>query len=83
MPRPARFDLSTAKARKPELVDVSAPAAAPKDGPAEIKHMTVRLNATAWRTIRALAVELDTTSHSLLLEGLNAMFQKHGKPPVA
>lgn len=81
MPRVAKFDLSTAKARKPELVELSAPA--PKDGPVDVKHMTVRLNPTAWRTIRQLAVELDTSSHSIILEGLNAMFEKHGKPPVA
>lgn len=80
MPRVARFDLSAAKARKPIQAAETAPA--PRDDPA-IKHMTVRLSPVAWRAIRQLAVELDTSSHSIILEGLNAMFEKHGKPPVA
>ena len=80
MPRVARFDLSAAKARKPTQAAEAAPAS--KDDPA-IKHMTVRLSPVAWRAIRQLAVELDTSSHSIILEGLNAMFEKHGKLPVA
>jgi len=35
------------------------------------------------KQVRMLAAEQDTTVQELIRDGLNLMFQKHGKPPVA
>ena len=35
------------------------------------------------KQLRGLAVERDTTIQALLAEGLNDLFVKHGKPPLA
>jgi hypothetical protein len=35
------------------------------------------------KQLRMLAAEHDTTVQELLREGLNMMFQTHGKPPIA
>lgn len=35
------------------------------------------------RQLRMLAAEQDTTVQELIREGLNAVFHKHGKPPIA
>ncbi len=35
------------------------------------------------KQLRMLAAEEDTTVQELLREGLNVMFQQHGKPPIA
>lgn len=35
------------------------------------------------KQMRMLAAEQDTTVQELIRDGLNLMFQKHGKPPIA
>ena len=35
------------------------------------------------KQLRMLAAEQDTTVQELIRDGLNLMFQKHGKPPIA
>ena len=36
----------------------------------------------AWKQLKLLALERETSSHDLLIEALNALFRRHGKPPV-
>lgn len=43
----------------------------------------MRLNPDAWRELKILAIEQETTSHALLLKAVNQLLVKHGKPPVA
>jgi hypothetical protein len=62
------------------------PGAAPSEGSARAegkRGQTLRLSPEAWRQLKMLAVERATTSHALLIEAVNALFQKHGKPPIA
>jgi hypothetical protein len=47
------------------------------------KGQTLRLRPPAWRQLRMLAVELDTDAHKLLVESVNDLFRKYGKPPIA
>ena len=50
---------------------------------------TLRLNKMAWRQLRQLALELEENrdarvhQHDLLLEAINDLFKKYGKPPIA
>src|SRR5947209_3343905 len=46
------------------------------------KGQTLRLNPEAWKQLKLLALERETSSHDLLIEALNALFRRHGKPPV-
>jgi hypothetical protein len=56
----------------------------PESAPEEAKRgQTLRLSTEAWRQLKLLAIERTTTSHTLLIEAVNALFQKHGKPPIA
>jgi hypothetical protein len=73
-----RASLSTFTAEKP---GAEPPAESTQ---AEGKRgQTLRLSPEAWRQLKLLAVERATTSHALLIEAVNALFQKHGKPPIA
>jgi len=47
------------------------------------KGQTIRLDIGAWKQLKIMAVEHETTCHDLLLEALNDLFRKYGKPPVA
>ena len=33
--------------------------------------------------MRVLGIELDQSTQALVTEGINAVFERHGKPPVA
>lgn len=48
----------------------------------DIRGQTIRLPQPMWRTLRILAAEQGTTNLALIREALNALFTKHGKPPV-
>jgi hypothetical protein len=65
---------------------VKPSAASPGAGPAEKEEQrgqTLRLNMRAWRQLKALALEAGRPSHDLLIEAVNDLFQKRGKPPIA
>ena len=42
-----------------------------------------QLPAAAKKQLAILAIEHETTQQALLVEALNMLFQKHGKPPIA
>lgn len=70
------------KARAPAKVraELGRSPAASKD---QTKGQTLRLNLDAWRQLRYMAFDNDVTAHDLLLEAVNDLFKKYGKPPVA
>lgn len=37
----------------------------------------------AKKQLRMMAAEMDTSQQHLMTEALNALFQRHGKPPIA
>jgi hypothetical protein len=76
-----RASLSTFTAEKPGAASsIESSKTAEKEKP---RGQTLRLSPEAWRQLKMLAVERGTTSHALLIEAVNSLFQKHGKPPIA
>ena len=53
------------------------------DDDGQRKALTLRLKLAAWRQLRQLAVDKDSSAHELLIEALNDYFKKEGKPPAA
>ena len=49
----------------------------------DFKALSLRLSPEAWRQLKHLAIDQETSAHSLLLEGVNEVFKKHGKKPIA
>jgi hypothetical protein len=47
------------------------------------KGVTIRLSPDAWRQLKFLAVEEGRPAHELLIEGVNTVFAKRGKPTIA
>ena len=70
-------EFTPAKARPEEAV----PAKVENDEPK--KTVTLRLSGSAWEALKLLAFEKRSTAHAVLVEGLNAMLVKNGKPPIA
>lgn len=46
------------------------------------RGQTLRLDVESWKALKKLAVEEETTSHSLVLEALNMLFRDRGLPPI-
>jgi hypothetical protein len=51
--------------------------------PVRLRGQTLRLTEPAWRQLKLLAIEEDRSVHSLLIEAVNDLFRKRGKPEVA
>ena len=47
------------------------------------KAHSLRLNLDAHKQLKHLAVDLDKSIHDLLLDGVNEVFKKHRKKPIA
>jgi len=47
------------------------------------KKLTAALDPTAHTQFRQLALELDKKGEALLIEAINDLFGKYGKPPIA
>ena len=47
------------------------------------RGQTLRLNPAAWRELKYMAVDRECTAHALLIEAVNDLLVKHGRPPVA
>jgi hypothetical protein len=75
--------------RKPtKLSDVMAKKAAAATPPPEpesdaLRTLTLRLRPIVHDQLREMAFVARKSQHSLLMEALNDLFQKHGKPPIA
>ncbi len=57
-----------------------APRKSPEKG---FKAHSLRLNLEAHKQLKHLAVDLDCSLHDLLLEGVNEVFRKNRKRPIA
>jgi len=50
--------------------------------PEEIKQVTVRLPIEDWRRVAHLAVDENTSVHSLIIRGLNEILKAKRLPPI-
>ena len=78
-----RANLTDFVATKPGTVPPppAAPTPAPKAD--DRKGQTLRLSVDAWKQLRIMAAEQETTMHDILIAALNAEFKRHGKPEIA
>jgi hypothetical protein len=49
----------------------------------ERRGQTLRLTPAAWRQLKILAIDEGTSSHDLLLEAVDMLFQDRGLKPLA
>lgn len=42
----------------------------------------MRLDPEAWKQLKKLAVDEESTSHALIIEALNLLFRDRGLPPI-
>lgn len=47
------------------------------------KGQTLRLSPEAWKQLKFMAFDSGHTAHTLLVEAVNDLFKKYGKPPIA
>jgi hypothetical protein len=52
-------------------------------GDQQRKGQTLRLPVAAWRQLKYLSIERGKPAHDLLVEAVNDLFVKCGKPPIA
>jgi hypothetical protein len=53
------------------------------DAPAEIKTLTLRLPIVVHDQLREMAFTARRSQHDMLMEALNLLFERNGKPPIA
>lgn len=46
------------------------------------RGQTLRLDPEAWKQLKKLAVDEESTSHALIIEALNLLFRDRGLPPI-
>ena len=90
MPRRPTMKLDALKAGKPTRVAVVTPPAtdsaghrAPAKAPDPRRGQTLRLTVPAWQALKRLAIDEQKTSHELLLEAVNLLFESKKMPPIA
>ena len=60
-----------------------APAEVEPNGRGPTRTVTLRLPEVVHEQLRELAFHSRRSQHALLMEGLNMVFERHGKPPIA
>jgi hypothetical protein len=75
----ARLNLAAIKAQREQ----PHPAAAAVARDEARRGQTLRLKPTAWTQLKILAAEQGKTSHDLLIEAVNLLFDQYGKPTIA
>jgi hypothetical protein len=85
MAKRAALKLEDLKARKTEAGTPGEVEAAPDaaGGDQQRKGQTLRLSVAAWRQLKYLSIDRSKTAHDLLVEAVNDLFVKYGKPPIA
>jgi hypothetical protein len=66
---PAKPEASTATEKRPDRAGRTA--------------LPFWASLAARKQLRVMAAEMDTTQQHLMVEALNDLFRKHGKPPIA
>jgi len=88
----ARLSLESLKSQKPasEAATAAKSAGAPRtrkkteEAASEARiGLTVRLSPAAHRQLKHLCADENKKAHDFIIEGLNQVFKKHGKPPIA
>ena len=69
------------RSRKPSHGTRSERAAA--DERRGVKAVLIKVNDEAWRALRILAIEKDTTLQALGIEALNDVLERNGRPRLA
>ena len=75
--KPTSLSDAMAKKQTAPQLETAAP-----DGDA-LRTLTLRLRPIVHDQLREMAFVARQSQHSLLMEALNDLFQKHGKPPIA
>lgn len=78
-----RGHLSDFTSVKPDAAPPDKPAATPPARQKRRKGQTLRLSSSAWRQLKLLALERESSAHALLIEAVNDLFRKYGKKPIA
>lgn len=75
-----KTDVPDADLAMPEAVDQSADMSAGKRPPSRAgkRVLSVYLDPLAWKQLRQLALDADTTTQALGEEAVNLLFNKHG-----
>lgn len=47
------------------------------------RGQTLRLEPKAWKQLNMLAIEQGTTSHDLLIQAMNMLFDQYNRPSIA
>lgn len=83
MARPrAALTLNEMTATRGSPVTAPAQATAVKDTRAR-RGQTLRLEPEAWRQLKMLAITEGKTSHDLLIEAVNLLFDHYNRPTIA
>jgi hypothetical protein len=61
----------------------TAEAAPEKKKPDNRKGQTLRLSSAAWRQLKLIAMDENTSVHQILVDAVDEAFRKRGKPPIA
>ena len=72
--------LADAMTKKAAVAPAPEPAAA---AAGDTRTLTLRLPPVVHDQLREIAYTSRRSQHSLLMEGLNLLFEQHGKPPLA
>ena len=72
----------------PPAATTSAPATADRTAPQPPSRrgrraVTIYVDPAAHQQLRMLGIELEQSTQALVTEGINAVFERHGKPPIA
>jgi chromosome partitioning protein len=76
--KPTGLAAAMAKKRPPEPPERETPS-----GRGAVRTLTLRLPEAVHEQLRELAFHSRRSQHSLAMEGLNCMFERNGKPPIA
>jgi hypothetical protein len=76
--KPTSLDAAMAKKAAASTAIPAEPA-----GTGETRTLTLRLPPVVHDQLREMAFTSRRSQHALLLEALNLLFERHGKPPIA
>lgn len=79
---PNRPSSLTKATRKPQPAETSAPAPAGAKTSDRIVGLSLRLNEAAHEQLRRMAFEDRRSIHALVIEAINDLFAKRGKPRI-
>ena len=84
MARPKKMTLDSLVATKPTPTAPSTSEPRPTAKASEPRRgQTLRLNIPAWKQLKRLAIDEETTCSALALEAVNMLFASRKLPPVA